>query len=308
MASSSNFDFLSDPNTTLIKLGEDLAQNLTARCGIEFDDQTSQADLLFKLNREIRLDAAIRDLFHTLRKEGNKATHQFRTQHKEAMDGLRIARGLAVWFHLSFGKQRASFKPGAFVPPQDPNSQLRELQTQIEQLKSHLTDANKQLESNQQLADLAAKEKEEYAVLAEQMDAKTRAYEQLALENEQALATQKAGFEALQKELSEQKEQAQQATQVVSNSTQKASTNFMLNDELTHILIEQRVKDALSRVNHLTQSILAKTFRGELTAEWREQNPDIISGENSAEALLERIKAERAAMKPAKRGRRKASA
>ncbi len=59
--------------------------------------------------------------------------------------------------------------------------------------------------------------------------------------------------------------------------------------------IEQRVKDAQSRVNHLTQSILAKAFRGELTAEWRAQNPDLITGENSAEALLARIRAEREA-------------
>jgi len=57
--------------------------------------------------------------------------------------------------------------------------------------------------------------------------------------------------------------------------------------------IEQRVKDAQSRVNHLTQSILAKAFHGELTAQWREDNPELISGENSAEALLARIKEER---------------
>ncbi|MFZ1568220.1 MAG: restriction endonuclease subunit S [Thiolinea sp.] len=57
--------------------------------------------------------------------------------------------------------------------------------------------------------------------------------------------------------------------------------------------IEQRVKSAQQRVNHLTQAILAKAFRGELTAEWREQNPDLISGENSAAALLARIQAER---------------
>jgi len=57
--------------------------------------------------------------------------------------------------------------------------------------------------------------------------------------------------------------------------------------------IEQRVKDAQTRVNNLTQSILAKAFRGELTAEWREQNKDLIGGENSAEALLDKIKAER---------------
>ena len=57
--------------------------------------------------------------------------------------------------------------------------------------------------------------------------------------------------------------------------------------------IEQRVKSAQQRVNHLTQAILAKAFRGELTAEWREQNPDLISGENSAVALLAQIKADR---------------
>src|SRR5690554_4066460 len=69
--------------------------------------------------------------------------------------------------------------------------------------------------------------------------------------------------------------------------------------------IEQQVNNALSRVNNLTQSILAKAFRGELTEQWRKDNPELISGENSAEALLERIKAERAAAKTAKKTRSK---
>jgi type I restriction enzyme S subunit len=68
--------------------------------------------------------------------------------------------------------------------------------------------------------------------------------------------------------------------------------------------IELRVKQAQNRVNHLTQSILAKAFRGELTADWREQHPELISGEHSASALLARIKAERAAQIPAKRPRK----
>jgi len=54
--------------------------------------------------------------------------------------------------------------------------------------------------------------------------------------------------------------------------------------------IEKQVNSAQTRVNNLTQSILAKAFRGELTAKWREQNPDLISGENSAESLLKKIK------------------
>lgn len=61
--------------------------------------------------------------------------------------------------------------------------------------------------------------------------------------------------------------------------------------------IEQKATAALARVNNLTQSILAKAFRGELTADWRAANPELISGDNSAEALLEKIKIEREVMK-----------
>lgn len=71
--------------------------------------------------------------------------------------------------------------------------------------------------------------------------------------------------------------------------------------------IEKQVNNALTRVNNLTQSILAKAFRGELTAQWRAENPDLISGENSAAALLEKIKAERAASGVKKMPRKKAS-
>ncbi len=59
--------------------------------------------------------------------------------------------------------------------------------------------------------------------------------------------------------------------------------------------IEKQVKQALKRINNLTQSILAKAFRGELTEQWRNENSGLISGENSAEALLKQITDERTA-------------
>lgn len=64
--------------------------------------------------------------------------------------------------------------------------------------------------------------------------------------------------------------------------------------------VEAEVNAAQERVNKLTQSILAKAFRGELTAKWREQHPELISGDNSAEALLAKVKAEREKLKPKK--------
>lgn len=69
--------------------------------------------------------------------------------------------------------------------------------------------------------------------------------------------------------------------------------------------IEKQFNNALARVNNLTQSILAKAFRGELTAQWRAENPELIRGENSAAALLEKIKAERAASTGKKASRKK---
>ncbi|ELH4237462.1 restriction endonuclease subunit S [Vibrio fluvialis] len=59
--------------------------------------------------------------------------------------------------------------------------------------------------------------------------------------------------------------------------------------------IEQKANAVLERLNTLPQSILTKAFRGDLTADWRDNNPELISGDNSAEALLEKIKTERVA-------------
>lgn len=68
--------------------------------------------------------------------------------------------------------------------------------------------------------------------------------------------------------------------------------------------IEQTVQSAQKRVNLLTQSILAKAFSGELTAEWREQHQELITGINSAESLLAKIQAEREASKPVKKAKK----
>lgn len=71
--------------------------------------------------------------------------------------------------------------------------------------------------------------------------------------------------------------------------------------------IESKIKKLLSLINNLTQSILAKAFRGELTAQWREENPELISGLNSAEALLEKITAEKLATGTIKKRAKKTS-
>lgn len=280
LASAAEQVFASDPNTTLIKLrqlGEALAQDLASRAGIEFDASTTQSDLLYKLSRDIQLDQNIRSLFHTLRIEGNKATHQFRTQHREAMDGLKVARALAIWYHQSFGKIGNAFKPGAFVTPADPSTPLRDLQNQIEQLKAQLSESSQQLESNQQLAMLMRREAEEYSVLAEQMDAESREYKQLADTHEAELNKLRAEFEQRLTALKQRLETKPQSTQQVVYKTQQASSSFDLSEDLTRILIDQQLIEAGWEADSL-DLIYSKGARPEkgknkAIAEWPTSSP-----------------------------------
>ena len=280
LASTAEQVFASDPNTTLIKLrqlGEALAQDLASRAGIEFDATTTQSDLLYKLSREIQLDQNIRSLFHTLRVEGNKATHEFRTQHREAMDGLKVARALTIWYHQCFGKNAHAFKPGPFVTPADPSTPLRDLQSQIEQLKTQLSESSQQLESNQQLAELHRREAEEYGVLAEQMDAESRSYKQLAAEHEAALQQLRSEHEQSLKALQQQLAAQPQASQQVAKLTQQASSSFDLSEDLTRILIDQQLIDAGWQADSLdlTYGKGARPEKGKnkAIAEWPTSSP-----------------------------------
>ena len=280
LASTAEKAFASDPNTTLIKLrqlGEALAQELASRAGIEFDVTTTQSDLLYKLSREIQLDQDIRNLFHTLRIEGNKANHEFRTQHREAIDGLKIARALAIWYHQSFGKNTETFKPGPFVTPSDPSAPLRDLQSQIEQLKIQLSESNQQLESSQQLADLQQRETEEYAELAEHMDAESRSNKKLAEKHESDLQQLRIEHEIHLKKLQQQLEDKPQATQQVTKLTQKATSSFDLTEDLTRILIDQQLIDAGWDADSLdlTYSKGARPEKGKnkAIAEWPTSSP-----------------------------------
>lgn len=279
LATTAEQVFAADPNTTLIKLrqlGEAIAQDIAARVGIEISAENTQADLLYKLSREINLDATVRSLFHTLRIEGNKATHQFRTQHKEAMDGLRVARALAVWFHQSFGKAGSSFKPGPFIAPTDPSAQLNALQAEIAQLRAELTSQHQAQGNNRQLAALLEQEQAQFAVLSKQMEAEVAASLALAEEQSALVDQLKADFEARLKDLQAQLENSQKNAKQVTQSTQTAAKQLVLSEELTRILIDQQLIEAgwEADTQRLAYKKGARPAKGRncAIAEWPTQN------------------------------------
>ena len=57
--------------------------------------------------------------------------------------------------------------------------------------------------------------------------------------------------------------------------------------------LEETVDKLLEKAEKLKQSYLKYAFEGKLTEVWRKQNPHLITGENSVDTLLEKIKAEK---------------
>ncbi|MDQ8196339.1 type I restriction-modification system endonuclease [Coraliomargarita sp. SDUM461004] len=254
LATSAERVFSSDPNTTLIKLrqlGEAIAQDLATSCGIEFNEQTKQIDLIYQLGRALQLDPQIIKLFHKIRISGNDATHQFETQHKDALSGLKVARELALWYHRSSGRAAPNFKAGPFQEPADPSRTLRELKSKVQVLSAQLTESSQQLESNQSLLQLQQEEKEAYEALAEEMDAEARSYQAQSANSEAELKKQQAAFEsqiqALQSELAskeaEQQKKNQEQAKIYTARVRKACKLVTLNEEMTRILIDQQLND-----------------------------------------------------------------
>jgi len=65
--------------------------------------------------------------------------------------------------------------------------------------------------------------------------------------------------------------------------------------------MEETIENSLNQAEALRQSILKQAFEGKLTEEWRKNNPELVSRENSAKALLEKIKTERESLKNTKK-------
>ncbi len=69
--------------------------------------------------------------------------------------------------------------------------------------------------------------------------------------------------------------------------------------------LEETIVNGLNQAESLRQSILKQAFEGRLTEQWRKEHKDLISGENSAEVLLKKIKAEKESLHVKPKGKKK---
>lgn len=67
--------------------------------GLMRTERETQLELLNKLRSRLDIDRTVQDLFHLLRTSGNHAYHEFVTSYKDAMDGIKVAGELVIWYH-----------------------------------------------------------------------------------------------------------------------------------------------------------------------------------------------------------------
>lgn len=233
--------FTDDPATTLFKtrqFAEVLCGLIAAQAGLLEQGETF-ADRLRRLQFERVMPREAGELFHQLRVMGNRAAHEDKGTHAEALTALKVARQLGAWFHVSRSGDR-KFNPGPFTPPRPPSDPAGPLKEELERLREELAASQTQAERHRAEAEQAseahlgaeerarkeAEEKAEWARLAEETDAQLK---ELAGQ----LATVQAAAEAHPSE-----------AEAFIEMGQAAAKDIKLDEAATRTIIDQQLRDA----------------------------------------------------------------
>lgn len=260
-----------DPAMALVKLrqlGEQLARHAAAAIGRYTSPELPQIDLLRQLEDAGVLDPQLADLFHALRKVGNRAVHESVGTPRDALHHLRLAWRLAVWFHQAFRDPR--FKPSPFVPPPEPARADPALVLELDALRRALADKAAAL-------DTAAAS--EAAVRAAAQAAIDAAYAELALALDLAAESEAqaaATTAALQAQLAALQAEAATASKpaldAVLQQARRATATLELDEADTRLLIDEQLRRAgwLADSTALRHALGARPIKGEhrAIAEW----------------------------------------
>jgi hypothetical protein len=118
--------FHSDPNTCLMKLrqfAEGLARKIAARSLVNDAVEEDFFLLLTRLQSSRKAPAYVLDAFHYLRMKGNSAVHEQERSRSDALEALKKAHQLAVWFRLAYFPS-ADYLPQTFKDPTIPPGPL----------------------------------------------------------------------------------------------------------------------------------------------------------------------------------------
>ncbi len=241
--------FIPDPNITLIKLrqlGEAFAQDIASRLGIDFDERTKQIDLLKDIQYNADIKREVLDTFHAIRKVGNEATHQFTSNHREAMTLLLLTWKLSIWYHKTFGNPPPKWSSGKFIAPKDPAAELRTMEEKILTLEKAQKASQRAINVVQQLADAEQQKTLELKKYAGRIEEESQTWQNIAQEQEDALATAKQQFETYAHKAAKDNQAQTDAAKTTREATKSAIQKSIWeeNEAETRLRIDQQLRDA----------------------------------------------------------------
>ena len=234
-----------DPSTSLIKLrqlAELIAKEAAACTGLYTEEDFSS--LIRSLSSSGALEFRVKELFHSLRRAGNAAAHEVQGSHSAALNQLKNARNIAIWFYRSFGGHR-HFKPTPFIPPQeDPAEAPETLKLELKQLREALEASLGEVNEARTQAEAAIEAKR--TALVQKRKALSRAEEEAAVWEEMAREAETQRIEAEARLKSLQAEKSQQALveqQGLIDTAFHAGLELELDEADTRKLIDQQLRD-----------------------------------------------------------------
>lgn len=255
--------FAEDPNTCLLKLrqfAELIAQLTSAKLGIYQSGEDNQATLLGRLKASGYLPRETADLFHLIRKIGNQANHQLAGDHRIALDALKVATQLGLWFQRTFADTK--FRGGAFIPPSAPHDESAALKSELDVLKQQLAAAQAALQQEAEKTHSTAK-------LAEQAQEDAKLWAQIAQESDATLGATKEQLAAL---LIQAQQQPTAAMASLQRNAHQAASLITLDEKSTRELIDQQLREAdweaESRLLRFSEGTRPEAGRNLAIAEW----------------------------------------
>jgi type I restriction enzyme R subunit len=267
--------FRDDPSTSIVKLrqfAELTAKMIAAHHGSYRDERETFEEILRRLSYERIIPKEVADVFHALRKAGNAAVHEAAGGHGEALTALKFARSLGVWFHRSYGRQ-PGFKPGAFVPPPEPEDVTASLREEIEALRRKVIETEDAATAARRDAEELAQAHVSFEVRLSREAEDRATWEQLAQETE----AEKAALVAKLASIQAQAEEAPRAEAIeLIERGQEAATKLDLDEAETRALIDQQLRDrgweADTRTLRHSAGIRPAKGRNMAIAEWPTSN------------------------------------
>lgn len=226
--------------TKLRSFAEMMAKEIAATHALLPVGQPSLDDILSLLRRRSILPQQVGDIFHLLRRQGNKAVHEDAGTPSDALAALKLARNLAIWFHQAYNNE-LGFRAGPFVPPASSRAVSEELGIELADLRAQVR-ARRDAEAEARLAASDAETARREALEnADQREKERSFWEAYAAETEAKATAAEQELAAIQKQA---EAEAPAQLDLLTSKAATAAGAIELDEKSTRVLIDEQLRNA----------------------------------------------------------------